>query len=427
MKNMIVRTLSAILAIASVSTVVAERPNIILIMADDIGYECFGCYGSEQYQTPNIDRLAEKGIQFNHCYSQPLCTPSRVKMMTGLSNVRNYSAFSVLNRDQRTFGHALQEAGYRTCIGGKWQLLGAAHYSEQFRAKGSWPRKTGFDECCLWQVDLLGDRYWNPLLFINGENRQFDLDDYGPDVVTDHLLQFMEDQRDVPFFVYYPMIMVHSPFLSCPVSESRAGGKRQQNFEDMVQHMDHLVGRIVDQTEQLGIADNTLIIFTGDNGTHRTITSHLNGRTIKGGKGQTTDAGTRVALVASQPGTVPQGRVCDDLIDFSDFMATFQELAGVEPAGNQDGTSFAPQLHGKPGTPREWMFCYYNPRPERTTPVRFVRDQRWKLYGDGRFYDVSSDPHEKRPVEEHNDAWHKLSQALDSMPSEGAVLLTYPE
>ena len=227
MKNMIVRTLAAILAIASVSTVVAARPNIILIMADDIGYECFGCYGSEQYQTPNIDRLAEKGIQFNHCYSQPLCTPSRVKIMTGLSNVRNYSAFSVLNRDQRTFGHALQEAGYRTCIGGKWQLLGAAHYSERFRAKGSWPRQTGFDECCLWQVDLLGDRYWNPLLFINGENRQFDQDDYGPDVVTDYLLQFMEDQRDVPFFIYYPMIMVHSPFLSSPASESRVGGTRQ--------------------------------------------------------------------------------------------------------------------------------------------------------------------------------------------------------
>ena len=427
MKNMIVRTLSAILAIASVSTAFAERPNVILIMADDIGYECFGCYGSEQYQTPNIDRLAERGIQFNHCYSQPLCTPSRVKMMTGRSNVRNYSAFSVLNRDQRTFGHALQEAGYKTCIGGKWQLLGAEHYSKQFRAKGSWPRKTGFDECCLWQVDQLGDRYWNPLLFINGENRQFDQDAYGPDVVTDHLLQFMEDQRDVPFFVYYPMIMVHSPFLSSPASETRAGGKRQQNFEDMVRHMDQIVGRIVQQTEQLGIADNTLIIFTGDNGTHRTITSTLNGRTIRGGKGQTTDAGTRVALVASQPGTVPMGQSCDDLIDFSDFMPTFLELAGVESTDNPDGTSFAPQLHGKPGTPREWMFCYYNPRPERTTPVRFARDQRWKLYGDGRLYDVSNDPNEKRPVPEQNDAWHKLLKALESMPSEGATLLTFPE
>ena len=114
----------------------ADVPNIVLIMADDVGYECFGCYGSEQYQTPHIDRLAAQGIRFDHCYSQPLCTPSRVKIMTGLSNARNYSAFSVLNRDQRTFGHRLKEAGYQTFIGGKWQLLGAEHYSKQFPRQG---------------------------------------------------------------------------------------------------------------------------------------------------------------------------------------------------------------------------------------------------------------------------------------------------
>ena len=150
-----------------------ERPNVILIMADDVGYECFGCYGSRQYQTPNIDRLAREGMRFTHCYSQPLCTPSRVKLMTGLSNVRNYSAFSVLNPDQRTIGHHMQAAGYRTFIAGKWQLLGAEQYAKQFRKKGTWPRDAGFDEFCLWQVDKLGSRYWGPLLNINGENRQF--------------------------------------------------------------------------------------------------------------------------------------------------------------------------------------------------------------------------------------------------------------
>ncbi|MFT7638965.1 MAG: arylsulfatase A, partial [Pirellulaceae bacterium] len=108
-----------------------SKPNVIVIMADDVGYECFGCYGSKQYQTPNIDQLAAKGMRFNHCYSQPLCTPSRVKIMTGLSNVRNYSAFSVLNSDQKTIGHYFQDAGYETLVAGKWQLLGANHYSEQ--------------------------------------------------------------------------------------------------------------------------------------------------------------------------------------------------------------------------------------------------------------------------------------------------------
>lgn len=404
-----------------------NHPNIILIMADDIGYECFGCYGSRQYQTPNIDRLASHGMRFEHCYSQPLCTPSRVKIMTGLSNVRNYSAFSVLNRDQRTFGHVLKEAGYKTFVGGKWQLFGAEHYSKQFRGKGSLPVDMGFDQFCLWQVDRLGNRYWNPLLNINGKNRQFDKDNFGPDVVTDHILRFIEQQRDGPFFVYYPMILVHSPFLPAPVSTSRKSKNRQKNFEDMVQHMDGIVGRIVEKTEQLGIAEETIILFTGDNGTHKSITSTLNGHQIRGGKGQTTDAGTRVALVAYQPGSVPAGQVCQDLIDFTDFMPTLQQLAGLAISDKLDGVSFFPQLRGKAGQPRERLYCYYNPRPERTTPVRFVRDRRWKLYNDGRFYNIAQDPLEENAITEKNDAWKKLSKALGSMPSEASTLLNFPK
>lgn len=409
------------------SILAANRPNIILIMADDIGYECFGCYGSQQYQTPNIDRLAAQGLRFEHCYSQPLCTPSRVKIMTGLSNVRNYSAFSVLNSDQKTFAHHLQAAGYDTFIGGKWQLLGAEHYSKQFQQKGSWPLKTGFNSCCLWQVDKLGGRYWNPLLNIDGKNKQFLPDDYGPEIITDHILNFVEKKRDAPFFVYYPMILVHNPFPTTPLSASRKSKNKQKNFEDMVSYMDHLVGRIVDRVDELGIAEETLILFTGDNGTNKAITSELNGRKIVGGKGQTTDAGTRVAFVAYQPGTVPSGANCEDLVDFSDFLPTLQEYAGLPISPDLDGISFAPQLKGQSGHPREWMFCYYNPRPERTKPVRFVRDQRWKLYGDGRFFDVQNDPLEKRPLNVQNKAFQKLKTAMESMPSEAAMLLKFQD
>ena len=124
-----------------------QKPNIIMIMADDVGYECFGCYGSTQYNTPNLDRMAANGIRFDHSYSQPLCTPSRVKIVTGQSNARNYSAFSILNRDQRTFGHALKEAGYQTMVAGKWQLLGAENYDDRFRGKGTWPANAGFRLC----------------------------------------------------------------------------------------------------------------------------------------------------------------------------------------------------------------------------------------------------------------------------------------
>ena len=155
-------------------SVVKQRPNVILIMADDLGFECIGCNGSEQYKTPVLDQLAKDGMRFTQCHAQPLCTPSRVKLMTGLSNARNYSAFSVLPRDQKTIGQYFNEAGYQTCIAGKWQLLGAEHYSTQFRGMGTYPEDAGFDSICLWQVDKLGSRFFAPLMYVNGKNVQFE-------------------------------------------------------------------------------------------------------------------------------------------------------------------------------------------------------------------------------------------------------------
>jgi arylsulfatase A len=408
----------------------AEKPNIVLIMSDDVGYECFGCYGSTQYHTPNLDRMASRGIRFDHAYSQPLCTPSRVKLMTGLSNARNYSAFSVLNRDQRTFGHMLQEAGYKTMVAGKWQLLGAEQYDDRFRGKGTWPAEAGFDNYCLWQVDLKGIRYWRPLLNVDGINRQFGPERFGPEVVTDYILDFMEANRDRPFFAYYPMILVHSPFVPTPDSADRKSKDNQRNFEDMVAYMDKMVGRIVRKTQELEIDDQTLVLFTSDNGTHTSLTSTLRGRTIRGGKGSTTDAGNRVPFIGYWPGFIPAGQVSDDLIDFTDFLPSLLDLAGASIPQELDGRSFVPQLKGQAGNPREWLFTYYNPRPERTAPVRFARDQRWKLYGDGRFFDVPEDPLEEHPLmtadsAEAAAAKRKLEKALAQMPDEGKTLLQF--
>ena len=407
--------------------------NVILIMADDVGYECFGCYGSKQYSTPNIDRMASHGMRFDHCYSQPLCTPSRVKLMTGLSNARNYAAFSVLRRDQKTIGQSFRKAGYRTAIAGKWQLLGAEHYSKQFRGKGTWPQHAGFESVCLWQVDRLGGRFHSPLMWIDGENKQFNESHYGPEIATDYITEFISRHRDEPFFVYYPMILVHSPFVPTPDSESPKSKDKQRNFEDMVAYMDKLIGRIVKTTEDAGIAERTLILFIGDNGTHTTLRSTLNGVQIRGGKGKMTDAGTRVPCVALWPGTIPSGRVCSDLVDFSDFLPTVLEAAGQSVPAGLDGRSFLPQLRGEAGTPREWIYCYYNPRPERTKPQRFVRNQQWKLYGDGRLYHVTEDVLEQTPIEQSDDnfaaaqARKKLAAALASMPAMGQSLLQYGE
>ncbi len=404
-----------------------EKTNVILIMADDIGYECYGAYGGTSYKTPVLDRLAKNGMRFDHAYAQPLCTPTRVKIMTGLSNVRNYAAFSVLRRDSRTFGHMMREAGYRTAIAGKWQLLGSEHYKEPFRGAGSKPDEMGFERHCLWQVDKLGERYWGPLVTIDGKARQFPAEVFGPDVYCDFLLDRMAEYRDQPFFLYYPMVLVHNPFVPTPDSADRKSRNKQQNFADMVAYMDKLIGRIVDKTKELGIAEKTLILVTGDNGTNKAITSRMGDREIVGGKGKPTDAGTHVALFGYQPGTVPAGAVSKTLVEFTDFVPTLAEATGAPPLSPTDGVSFLSQLHGKKGVPRETIFVYYWPRPEKGEPLRFVRDARWKLYGDGQLFDVRNDIFEKNPVTgaKSERIRKKLQRALDQMPAKGQSLLKF--
>jgi len=404
-----------------------ERPNIVLIMADDIGVEGFSCYGGTSYETPVIDGLAREGVMFTQCHSQPLCTPSRVKLMTGMSNIRNYSNFSILNPEERTFGHMLQQAGYRTAVAGKWQLYGAEHYKELAGA-GTLPADAGFDEHCLWQVGELGPRYWDPRIVRNNEFIENTEGRYGPDLFCDFMLDFMERSADEPFFIYYPMALVHNPFDPTPESEDRECADKNLNFADMVAYMDSVVGRIIRGLDRLGLRENTLVLFTGDNGTHKNISSMMGELKVKGGKGSTTDAGTHVPLIASRPGHTPRGAVCDDLIDFSDFTPTLADAAGVLPpeGAKLDGQSFLPQITGKPGDPREWIFCFYHPRPKReeTEAKRFARNKRWKLYGDGNLFDLRTDPFEENPIPANSRdtdaarARRALQAAIDSYPAE---------
>ncbi|MCE5326521.1 MAG: sulfatase-like hydrolase/transferase [Planctomycetaceae bacterium] len=402
----------------------AKRPNVLLIMADDLGYECLGAYGSKQYQTPRLDALAAGGLRFGHCYAQPLCTPSRVQIMTGQSNVRNYSQFGRLNKGEFTFAQMLKSAGYKTAVAGKWQLYAAG--------KGTHPTQAGFDEYCLWQLDRLGSRYWSPLICTNGKTVEHAADTYGPDVFCEFLCRFMTAHKDEPFFAYYPMVLTHDPFEPTPHSARRTGANKQKNFQDMVAYMDAVVGRLVAHLDKLHLRENTLILFTGDNGTGRAINSELNGRTIRGGKGSTTEAGMRVPLLANWPATIKAGGTCDDLVDFTDVLPTLAEACGAAvPAGvTLDGRSFLPQLQGRKGNPHEWLFCYYNPRPSGPSApgVRFAFDRRWKLYDDGRLFDLSADVHEKSPAvsgdasSESAAARTRLRKALDSMPRVGAKI-----
>lgn len=404
-----------------------EKTNVILVMADDIGYECYGAYGGTSYQTPVLDKLAREGARFTNAYSNPICTPTRIKLMTGLRNVRNYAAFGILRKSEKTFGHMMQEAGYKTAIAGKWQLYGAEHYKPEFQAKGALPQDAGFDRHCLWQVDKLGKRFWGPTVTIDGKLKKFDEDTYGPDIYTQFLLDRMEEFKDDPFFLYYPMALVHSPFVPTPDSNNRNNKNKQENFADMVAYMDKLVGKIVHKTEALGIAHKTLILVTGDNGTHKSISSKMGDKIIKGGKGSTTNAGNLVGFFAYQPNTIKPGIVIDDLIEFSDFLPTIAETTGAEWSSQTDGVSFYPQLLSKPGNPRKSIYVYYWPRPEKGEAKVFVRNKRWKLYGDGSMFDIHSDPLEFKPIDPklHNKTWQFLSTELNTMPQQGQKILQY--
>jgi arylsulfatase A len=369
---------------------ITTRPNIVLIMADDLGYECIGANGGTSYKTPVLDRLAVEGIRFEHCYSQPLCTPSRVEIMTGMYNVRNYVKFGLLDDRQTTFAHLLKKAGYSTCISGKWQLGRDRKLIKHF----------GFDEYCLWWLENKGQRYGNVgELIRNDELLPGGKGEYGPDVVSAFTLDFITRHRNEPFFCYYPMILPHSPFLPTPDSKDQSSTDIKSNFTDMVAYMDKIVGEIDQHLTELELRENTLLIFTGDNGTDNRIRSMMDDRVVTGDKGSMTDAGTRVPLIANWPGVIPGKQVSHDLIDFSDFLPTLCDVADLEIPStlNIDGRSFLPQLQGKKGNPREWIYSWFS-AAGGTTGSEWARNQRYKLYRSGNFYDVSKDPMEKNPL-----------------------------
>jgi arylsulfatase A len=372
------------------------RPNIIVMMADDFGYECVRANGGESYETPNLDRLASEGIRFEQCHVQPLCTPTRVQLMTGLYNVRNYLNFGTLMRTERTFGHYFQDAGYATAICGKWQL-GKEQDS---------PQHFGFQESCLWQHTRRPPRYANPGLEYNGVERNFTNGEYGPDLVNQFAIDFITRHKDEPFFLYYPMILTHDPFQPTPDSQNwdpnttgEATKRDVKNFADMTAYMDKMIGKIDEHLKQLDIRDNTLLIFLGDNGTHPSITSRYQGRDYRGGKGTTTTRGTHVPLIVNWPALIRSGRVDASLISSVDILPTICEAAGIDPKSKLDGISFLPQLRNQPGQPRTWLYSWYSPRQQANLTVKeFVFDREYKLYRTGEFYRLNEDLNEQRPV-----------------------------
>ena len=384
----------------------AKRPNVLLIMADDVGIEGFGCYGGSSYETPHIDKLAQAGLLFTHAYSQPLCTPTRIQIMTGRYNHRNWTYFGILDPKEKTFGHLMREAGYKTCISGKWQLHSYDPpdfpNADRRRGMGMKVSQAGFDEHCLfhsWHTEKKGSRYAGPTYYRNGKLITEGEDTYGPDVSVDFILDFMKRNRTEPMFVYYPMALPHRPMVPTPDSKEwkepdRRGEENIRYFADMIAYMDKTVGRLIEGLNELGLRENTLVLFYSDNGTHLNVSSVLNGKQVQGGKATPRQTGIRVPLIANWPGMIESSRTSDDLVDASDFFPTLAELAQAKIADKSqiDGLSFVPTLFDQPGKKREWCFFWYDPRPgwdkNRFSRHVFALDHEYKLFSDGRFFDI---------------------------------------
>lgn len=420
----------------------AAQPNIILILVDDFGYECVGANGGTSYKTPVMDKLAATGVRFEHCYVQPLCTPTRVQLMTGIYNVRNYLTFGDMDKKAVTFANLLKPAGYATCITGKWQLG---------RDPGL-PKQFGFDENCLWQHLRRPERYKNPGLEINGAPRDYRKGEYGPDIVHDYALDFIGRKKDTPFFLYYPMILTHDPYDATPDSpdydadiktskndrnDPDIQAVRQRHFSDMVAYTDKLTGKLIAKLDELRLRENTLILIVGDNGTGKGTVSLMGNRQVVGDKGATNHRGMHVPLIVNWPAKAAAGKVSPDLVDSTDFFPTICEAAGVTvPAELKiDGRSFLPQVRGEPGRPRAWYYSWY--APYEVVEAEFAATHEFKLYRDGRFYDLRRDLEERQPlgpaarapdaVAAHQLLQGALSQFKDARPAAIAKPLAQPK
>jgi len=411
-----------------------RNPNVILIMADDIGYEGLGINGSLSYNTPNLDALASNGVNFTNAIANPLCTPSRVKIMTGKYNYKNYDYFTHLNSSEKTFGNLFKENGYETAIVGKWQLNGLkiSEIDQSIKEDNTRPYKFGFDEYCLWQLTKtkdFGERFANPLIEQNGKFLDRNKDLYGPDIVSDYAIDFIQRNKEKPFFLYYPMLLAHDPFVPTPDSDewNNPDLRYKKNnifFKDMVEYMDKIVGKIIQEIKAQGLEDNTLIIFLGDNGTNRTLVTKTVNGDVKGAKGNTITHGVHVPMIASWPTKIKKPIIYDGVVDLTDFYATFSDILNV--SNDSDGKSLTHVFYGNKKNIRETVTIYYDPKwsiyVDRYRNI-FSQDKRYKLYKNGEFFDMKNDIFEENPLKEKDLDLNeklikeKLSKEVSKFPS----------
>lgn len=422
-----------------------DKPNILFILVDDLGKEWLSAYGSEEIRTPHVDRLAAGGLLFHNAYSMPQCTPSRVTLLTGQYPWRNgwcnhwdvprWGAGCHFDwRHNITFARPLKQAGYATAAAGKWQI-------NDFRVTPDAMRKHGFDEWCMWtgyesQNPPSAERYWDPYLNTPEGSKTYS-GKFGCDVFVDFLVDFMTRHRNEPMLLYFPMALTHGPLVATPDDPDASGPLARH--QAMVRYADAALGRLVTALDQLGIRNNTIVIWTTDNGSDR-MSARVNGRTVKGGKAQLTESGVCAPFIVNCPGLVQAGET-DALTDFTDLLPTFCDLAGASPPEGVvlDGRSFAGVILGQhPEGPREWIMALgrgpaaldtEGVHPAQRLTDRVVRDKRYKLFVlDGqpaRFVDLQADPDEQTNLLDSTEsrlvtARQKLEAVIANCPEEDA-------
>lgn len=393
-----------------------SKPNIIYILADDLGIGDVSCYGSDNNKTPIIDKLAQGGIRFTHGYTAPLCGPSRAMILTGrypfrTGAVNQDMVEQIKPENEVLIPSVLKTAGYTSAMVGKWSQFGLT------------PKDFGFDDYITFQGS--GD-YWatekkkSENYIENGVNKKLDTLTYMPDLMHQHVVDFITINKDKPFFLYYSMVHVHALIQRTP--DSKPGSDL---YADNTAYMDKLVGKLLSTLDDLKLRENTLIVFMGDNGTASQYAERgsIGGKALSGKKGSMLECGSLVPTIANWPGVIEAGKVDDLLIDSSDILPTFADLAGAKLPTNKviDGRSFLPQLMGKKGNPREWIFIELGNK-------WYVRNAKWKLNREGELFDMSNAPFQEKLVSNHAEnketsaAYSLLQTALKSLSPEKGIL-----
>lgn len=430
------------------------RPNVLIFLVDDLGKEWISAYGAEDISTPHIDALVRSGLSFNNVYSMPQCTPTRVTLLTGQYPFRHgwVNHWDVprwggqVHFDESmnpSLGMEMKKAGYATCVAGKWQI-------DDFRVEPDALSRNGFDAWCMWTgyetgVEESAERYQDPYIFTREGSRSYP-GGFGPDIFKDFIIKFIHEHKEGPMFIYYPMVLTHTPLVNTPLESAP---DKLGKHKAMVRYTDLITGEIVGALKDADVLDNTVVIWTTDNGTTRGISGNRNGVLVEGGKALTTEPGICAPFIVSWPGTITANTVSGALVDFTDIFPTCLDLAGVEPVkewwvGDSlvqlDGYSFKEVLLGNSdNSHRGWILSMGGGNNARLTREgvenqyifrdRVLRNERYKLYINTRreadqFYDLRMDPMEANNLidslstPERKQGFEQLFEAVHAFPEQ---------